>query len=237
MTGVVVVGGWGIPAAALRPLLPEGAAPVMLEPARMAVGHQDLESALDAVMARVPAGVPWLGWSLGGQVAMAARERFPGQVNGVVTLCSTPRFLEAPDWPVGMGDADFRGFREGMLTDVEQTLGRFCALVSQGSTSPRQVRRELQALEWPELTVEYRQGLSSSLEWLAQLDQRESWQQAGGWAQHLFCGRDALVSGAVPEALGLAGERCHLVAEGCHWPATAAGVTDWINRAIKQVAS
>lgn len=236
MTPVVVVGGWGIPAEALRPLLPAGVEPVMLEPARMAIGHQDLESALDAVMARVPSGVPWLGWSLGGQVAMAARERFPGKVSGVVTLCSTPRFLEGSDWSVGMADADFRGFREGMRVDVEQTLGRFCALVSQGSASPRQVRRELQALDWPELTLDYRQGLSDSLEWLARLDQRALWQQAGAWAQHLFCGRDALVSGAVPETLGLAGERCHLAAESCHWPASAAGATDWISGAMEQVA-
>ncbi|MYL25465.1 MULTISPECIES: hypothetical protein [Halomonadaceae] len=236
MTRAVVVGGWGIPAEALRPLLPAEVEPVLLEPARMAIGHQDLESALDAVMARVPSGVPWLGWSLGGQVAMAARERFPGTVSGVVTLCSTPRFLEGSDWSVGMADADFRGFREGMRVDVEQTLGRFCALVSQGSASPRQVRRELQALDWPELTLDYRQGLSDSLEWLARLDQRALWQQAGAWAQHLFCGRDALVSGAVPEALGLVGERCHLAAESCHWPASAAGATDWISGAMKQVA-
>ncbi|MGM0434918.1 MAG: hypothetical protein ACQEQ1_09680 [Pseudomonadota bacterium] len=237
MTPVVVVGGWGIPAATLRPLLPAGVEPVMLEPARMAVGHQDLASALASVMACVPAGVPWLGWSLGGQVAMAAREWFPEQVGGVVTLCSTPRFLAAPDWPVGMADADFRGFREGMLADVAQTLGRFCALVGQGSASPRQVRRELQALEWPDPTAEYQQGLANSLEWLAQLDQRDAWRKAGPGARHLFCGRDALVSGAVPEALGLAGERCHLAPDACHWPASAAGVTDWISGALEQVTS
>lgn len=237
MTRAVVVGGWGIPAEALRPLLPTEMEPVLLEPARMAIGHQDLESALDAVMARVPSGVPWLGWSLGGQVAMAARERFPGKVSGVVTLCSTPRFLEGPDWPVGMADADFRGFREGLRLDVEQTLGRFCALVSQGSSSPRQVRRELQALDWPDLTPDYRQGLSGSLEWLARLDQRALWQQAGAWARHLFCGRDALVSAAVPDMLGLSVERGHLAPEACHWPASATGVTDWINGALEQVTS
>ena len=237
MTKAVVVGGWGIPAEALRPLLPAGVEPVMLEPARMAVGHHGLGSALDAVMARVPSGVPWLGWSLGGQVAMTARERFPGKVSGVVTLCSTPRFLEGPDWSVGMADADFRGFREGLWVDVEQTLGRFCTLVSQGSASPRQVRRELQALAWPDLTADYQQGLANSLAWLAELDQRDVWHKAGPGARHLFCGHDALVSAAVPEALALTGERFHMAVEACHWPASAGGVTDWISGALEQVTS
>ena len=161
----------------------------------MAAGHSDSRSALDAAMGCVPSGTPWLGWSLGGQLAMAAREHFPEQVGGVITLCSSPCFREAPGWPIGMAGSDFQGFREGMLTDVEQTLGRFCALVSQGSSSPRQVRRELQGLDWPELTGDYKQGLVNSLEWLAQLDQRQSWQEAGPGALHLFCERDALVSG------------------------------------------
>lgn len=201
----------------------------------MAAGHSNPGSALEAVMGGVPSGTPWLGWSLGGQLAMAAREHYPEQVEGVVTLCATPCFLEAPGWRVGMAHADFRGLREGLLTNVEQTLGRFCALVSQGSPSPRQVRRELKELDWPELTGDYKQGLVNSLEWLAQLDQRQSWQQAGPRAQHLFCERDALVSAEVAQALDLAGSRYRVVADAGHWPGTVPGLTEWISAALEQV--
>lgn len=235
MSAVVVVGGWGVPASALRSLLPESVEPLILDPASMAARHGDLQAALAVVMETLPWGVPWLGWSLGGQVAMAARQRFADRVGGVITLCSTPCFLEAPDWPAGMAEAEFRGFREGVLTDVEQTLGRFCALVSQGSPSPRKVRRVLQAQEWPDLTPEYERGLVNSLEWLAVLDQRALWQQAGAWARHLFGARDALVSASVPQALGLGDERYHLAAEACHWPGTVPGVRDWISETLEQL--
>ncbi|XOZ34962.1 hypothetical protein ACMDCT_06955 [Halomonadaceae bacterium KBTZ08] len=235
MRQVVVVGGWGIPASPLCSLLPEGVEPVILDPTSMAARHGDLHAALAAVMETVPWGVPWLGWSLGGQVAMAARERFSDRVGGVITLCSTPCFLEAPGWPTGMAEAEFRGFREGVLADVEQTLGRFCALVSQGAPSPRTVRRELQAQDWPALTPDYERGLVNSLEWLAALDQRALWQQAGAWARHLFGARDALVNASVPGALGLAGERYHLAAEACHWPGTVPGVRDWISKTLESL--
>ena len=53
-----------------------------LEPAALAA----------ALVARVPAAV-WLGWSLGGQVALRAALDHPGQVRGLVMVASSPRFV------------------------------------------------------------------------------------------------------------------------------------------------
>lgn len=235
MTTLVVVGGWGIPTDALASILPEGMEPLYLEPARMAMDHATLASALEAVIGETPRGACWLGWSLGGQVAMAAQQRFPEHVSSVVTLCSTPRFLEAPDWPAGMTAGDFEGFRDGLAADAEQALGRFCALVSQGSPSPRQVRREIQGLAWPDLSPARLRGHVQSLEWLAALDQRELWLAPEVHAHHLFGARDALVNARTPEVLGLAPERYSVFEDACHWPGTIPDVAGWIGEALEQV--
>lgn len=228
MTAVVVVGGWGIPAKALEPLLPGGVEAVVLEPAWMAVAHSALSEALDAVIDEVPQGAPWMGWSLGGQVAMAAQQRFPERVGSVLTLCSTPCFVAAPDWPAGMTPSAFSGFRDGLAADTRGTLRRFCSLVSQGSTSPRAVHRELQALDWPEAGNDRSRGLAASLEWLAMLDQRAYWRSPEGEARHLFGARDALVDAATPGALALAPERFSVAPDAGHWPVAMAGAADWI---------
>ncbi|MGM0451171.1 MAG: alpha/beta fold hydrolase [Pseudomonadota bacterium] len=234
---MVVVGGWGVPVEALNTLLPKGVETTALAPARMAAANGALTDALDAVIDEVPEGALWLGWSLGGQVAMAAQERFPDRVGGVLTLCSTPCFVAAPDWPAGMAPADFNGFREGLAGDPGATLRRFCSLVSQGSTAPRAVRRELQALEWPEVDTDRLRGLAGSLEWLATLDQRDGWRSPRGGAWHLFGARDALVDADTPRALGLASERFSVVPDAGHWPVAMPGVADWISDTLERVTT
>lgn len=232
---MVVVGGWGVPVEALNPLLPQGVEAVALEPARMAAANGDLSAALDSVMDELPEGVPWLGWSLGGQVAMAAQQRFPDRVGSVLTLCSTPCFVAAPDWPAGMAPSDFSGFRDGLAADAGGTLRRFCSLVSQGSASPRAVQRALQALDWPETGETRLRGLKASLEWLAELDQRALWRSPPGEARHQFGARDALVDAETPGALGLAPERFSVVPGAGHWPVAMAGVEEWISATLERV--
>ncbi len=237
MTSMVVVGGWGVPAAALDPLLPQGIETVALEPQSLAAANGELTDALDAVIEDVPDGAFWLGWSLGGQIAMAAQQRFPERVGRVLTLCSTPCFVAAADWSAGMKASTFQGFRNGLAADPDGTLRRFCSLVSQGSASPRAVQRELRALGWPEVSGDQRRGLAASLEWLGQLDQRSYWRSPSGVARHLFGAGDALVDAATPRVLGLAPERFSVVPDAGHWPAGMPGVTDWISETLGKVGS
>ena len=41
----------------------------------------------------------WLGWSLGGSVALEMVRRYPERVASVVLLASNPRFVQECDWP------------------------------------------------------------------------------------------------------------------------------------------
>ena len=102
-----------------------------------------LESAADAVAACVPERALWLGWSLGGLVALHAAATRPARVRGLVMLAASPRFVRGEDWPAGMDPSVFRGFASELGRDYRGTLDRFLMLEAQGSDH---VREELRLL-------------------------------------------------------------------------------------------
>lgn len=96
--------------------------------------------------ARIAAAVPpapWLGWSLGGLVALHAASA--GHACGLVMLCATPRFVRGEDWPHGVGPELFHGFARDLATDYRATLDRFLALESHGSDHARSELRSLRS--------------------------------------------------------------------------------------------
>ena len=88
---------------------------------------------------------PWLGWSLGGLVALEAALALPGRVRALVAIAANPRFVVAPDWPHGVAHAVFDEFAQGLATDYRGTIERFLALEVHGSdramTELRALRR------------------------------------------------------------------------------------------------
>lgn len=70
----------------------------------------------------------WLGWSLGGLVALHAAHRHPQKVLGVVTVAISPRFLAAADWPNALSPKEFMNFKSLLKQDPVKALGRFYAL-------------------------------------------------------------------------------------------------------------
>ena len=102
-----------------------------------------LADAADAVAAVVPARALWLGWSLGGLVALQQSATRPQAVRGLVMLAASPRFVRADDWTAGMDAAVFRTFASELGRDYRGTLDRFLMLEAQGSDH---VREELKLL-------------------------------------------------------------------------------------------
>lgn len=101
-----------------------------------------LEATAAAVAERVPAA-PWLGWSLGGLVALEAARTRPDQVQRLVMLCATPRFVRGPAWPRGMDPALLAGFAAGLERDPRATLERFLWLETRGSAQAREALEQL----------------------------------------------------------------------------------------------
>ncbi|MFC4819981.1 pimeloyl-ACP methyl ester esterase BioH [Dokdonella ginsengisoli] len=86
---------------------------------------------------------PWVGWSLGGLVALHAARDFADRVRGVVLIASSPRFVAAPDWPYGVPMEVFTAFGTDLETHYRDAIERFLALETMGSPNAQAELRDL----------------------------------------------------------------------------------------------
>lgn len=201
---LVLLHGWGSTREIWRPLLMElrpwanitlidlpGCAPgVGIE-----VG-QGLPGVLEAVLDCSPVQAVYVGWSLGGQLAVELARYHVDRVAAVVTLGSNPRFVAAGEWP-GMDAAILCEFCAGVVADPGGSLRRFDALQAVGAQQPRQLLRQLRRQERETASG----ALLAGLQWLQDLDQREALSALVRPQLHLLAEFDNLVPIAVQQPL------------------------------------
>lgn len=95
-----------------------------------------------AIAAATPPAV-WLGWSLGGLVALTAALEQSPHVQALAMLCATPKFVRDAGWPYGSDATLVRQLATDLETDYHATLERFLALEAMGSADPRAELRRL----------------------------------------------------------------------------------------------
>ena len=193
---LVLLHGWGSNREIWRPLLAllrPWANVTLIDlpacaPALAVCGNCEPGDALDAVLAVAPQRAVYLGWSLGGQLALELAACKPERVAAVVTVCSNPRFIAAAGWP-GMEEEAFSRFQEAYAIDPAAALRRFGSLQAQGAKRPRLLLRQLQNLQAGPPGPELMPGLA----WLARLDQRRLVQGLRQPQLHLLAEHDQLV--------------------------------------------
>jgi len=90
-------------------------------------------NALTAQLAtQLPPQALWLGWSLGGLLAMAMAHDYPAWVRGLMLISTSPRFVTAPDWPYALAPSVLTDFRQQLQADAAKTWRRFLALQLRG---------------------------------------------------------------------------------------------------------
>lgn len=104
----------------------------------------DPRACAEAIIRETPPAA-WLGWSLGGLVAMTAALEFPAAVRQLVPVSSTPKFVCTDDWPFGNDVAMVRKLAADLEADYKATVDRFIALEAMGSQDPRAETRRLMA--------------------------------------------------------------------------------------------
>lgn len=93
---------------------------------------------------RVP-DAAWLGWSLGGLVALRAGLDHPDRVRALVLIAASPRFVQGDGWAYGVGPELFGDFGRALERDFRGTLDGFLALEALGSSSAQDELRKLRA--------------------------------------------------------------------------------------------
>lgn len=102
----------------------------------------DLADCARAIATATPRAV-WVGWSLGGLVALRAALYQPENVRALVMIASSPRFVSAPDWPHGVAAGMFDEFAAELQLDYRHAIERFLALETMGSAHAQVELRDL----------------------------------------------------------------------------------------------
>ncbi len=162
----------------------------------------ELQDWVQAVQQVVPQHAWWVGWSLGGLVALAAAAHDPGGMRGVLLLAGTPKFVSGPGWSYGVDAAVFDQFGRQLEADAERALARFLSLQMRGCAGGADPLRRLRAAMKLRPTA-HPDALRAGLRFLQRADQRHAMQLADLPVRWLLGERDTLipvsVSGAFPD--------------------------------------
>ena len=200
---LVLLHGWGMNAAVWEPLTPG-----LAERFRLTIlelpGHggsapaatADLSEWVGLCLAAAPASAHWLGWSLGGQIALAAALSAPGRVTGLSLVGTTPRFVQDEGWSCAMPIETFEQFAAALHGDPGATLSRFLSLQVRGAEHARETLKQLRA-ELAQRPTASELGLSQGLELLLRNDLREGLRELACPSHWLFGSRDTLVPSAL----------------------------------------
>lgn len=200
---LVLLHGWGSTREAWRPTLAalrDWASVTLVDIPGVAPGGGDerpsLEEVVEAILASAPASAVYVGWSLGGQLALEIARREPGRVQGLVTVCSNPCFPALDGWP-GMAVGDLDSFRASAAENPAQALRRFDSLQVTGCRHPRPLMRRLQAGR----AAAPGAAIAAGLDWLSRLDQRETCRSLAVPQLHLLAEDDGLLQAQLRGAL------------------------------------
>ncbi|OAD19951.1 BioH [Candidatus Thiomargarita nelsonii] len=111
---------------------------------RSAMCEYSLPILTEKLAVALPQEAVWVGWSMGGLLAMAMARWHP--VRALVLVSSSPRFVTAENWPHAMTSAVLQLFAHQVQSDTLGTLQRFLALQVKGGEDARPQLRALKAL-------------------------------------------------------------------------------------------
>lgn len=182
-------------------------------------GETSLDAMVDAVTAVAPDNAAWLGWSLGGLVAMRAAARQTSHVRALLAVASSPCFVRKPDWHTAMLPQLLDTFASDLAEDYLHTLDRFLALQVRGSEQARSVLKTLQAA-MQRFEAPRPEALQAGLQILAGTDLRDTLADIRCPALLVAGERDTLVPPAAMLALQdyLPGAQLETMAGAGHAP-------------------
>lgn len=149
---LVLLHGWGLHRAVWRPLVQPLSQHYRLHLVDLP-GHGQSRQAEDSnqdwiglLYDATPEQASWLGWSLGGLLTLQMAHQHVSKISRAIVVASSPRFLQAPDWPHAMTAETLQQFIDDLANDFVATVQRFLLLQIGGEAQSRQTIREMQQI-------------------------------------------------------------------------------------------
>jgi pimeloyl-[acyl-carrier protein] methyl ester esterase len=106
------------------------------------IDDYSLASVTDALAQAAPPTAHWLGWSLGGLLALEFANTHAERVRSLVMISGTPRFTAETDWP-GVDPALLQQMSVNLAQDFFGTLKRFIGLQTFNQENPRTLAKQI----------------------------------------------------------------------------------------------
>lgn len=106
-------------------------------------GDYTVELLSEQVLKVAPEKAHYLGWSMGGLVATNIAINHSHRVESLITVSSSPRFVQAEDWKYAMKPNIMDSFCRFLEEDYQGTIIRFLAIQAIGSETQKEDIRRL----------------------------------------------------------------------------------------------
>ena len=160
-----------------------------------------LNTIADAMSRAAPRRCHVVGWSLGGEVALAWARRSPHQVQRLALIGTTPCFTSKPGWPFATAPAVLHEFGRSLAADRAGTLARFTAVQARGDSRARRFADVLRQFSENAAPADV---LAAGLAVLSSADLRRDLSRVGQPALVLHGARDRIVPPAAGRRLAAA---------------------------------
>ena len=158
-TPIVFIHGWGLNSGVWQPLLTKLTSqlnsdfelitidlPGFGNSNQVKIEPYSLENIAKLVATTINKPAIYLGWSLGGHIASKIALTIPEQVLGLITVASSPYFVEqSEEWP-GIKANVLAGFHQQLSIDTEKTITGFLKIQAMGSPHIRQDLKQITQL-------------------------------------------------------------------------------------------
>ncbi|HLX29288.1 MAG TPA: pimeloyl-ACP methyl ester esterase BioH [Casimicrobiaceae bacterium] len=168
------------------------------------VDDGDVSSLVDAIDGAIDeAPLDVLGWSLGGEIALAWALARPSRIRRLVLVATTPSFVVRDDWPHAITSQTLSRFGDELRVSYRLTLARFLALQVHGSEAGRATLAALRARLY-ERGEPSKEALDAAIDMLRNVDLRPNLPRIRTPALVVAGDRDTLVPIAATRSLAAA---------------------------------
>ena len=149
----------------------------------------DLDILVNAIVEKAPKKAIYLGYSLGGMLAVKVANKFPERVSALITFASNVRFVANESWPYAMESDVFESFYTTTKAHSEKAIKRFAGLQVSGASNEKKLLKRIRAKQ----EDNNKQALIDTLTLLSEIDNTEAIQGLSLPTLFVFAENDQLV--------------------------------------------